>query len=78
MDSDVARRANYLVNEIKLQRIKGRAVVRVRYYRDEEVEARAVRRVRGAEIIGGRGMMQESDSRMRLSRSAEVALHVRR
>lgn len=33
--SDVARRANYLVNEIKLQRIKGRAVVRVWYYRYE-------------------------------------------
>lgn len=86
VNSDVARRANYLVNEIKLQRIKGRAVVRVWYYRDETKKKMekvgggesAAGEARGTKIIEGRGMMQESDSRMRLSRSAEVALHVRR
>lgn len=31
VDSDVSRRANYLVNEIKLERIKGRAVVRMQW-----------------------------------------------
>lgn len=32
VDSDVSRRANYLVNEIKLEWIKGRAVVRMQCY----------------------------------------------
>lgn len=51
VNSDVARRANYLVNEIKLQRIKGRAVVRVWYYRDET--KKKMEKVGGGESAAG-------------------------
>lgn len=78
VDSDVSRRANYLVNEIKLEWIKGRAVVRMQCYPRWWVRASRGGTVGDGKIIGGKGMVQESDSRMRLSRSAEVALHVRR
>lgn len=81
VDSDVSRRANYLVNEIKLEWIKGRAVVRMQCYPAKCGgcgHRGGTGTVGEGKIIGGKGMVLESDSRMRLSRSAEVALHVRR
>ena len=55
VDLDVSRRANYLVNEIKLEWIKGRAVVRVQCYPVRWLRASGGTVGKG-KIIGGKGM----------------------
>ena len=56
VDLDVSRRANYLVNEIKLEWIKGRAVVRVQCYPVRWWLRASGGTVGKGKIIGGKGM----------------------
>lgn len=56
VDLDVSRRANYLVNEIKLEWTKGRAVVRIQCYPVRWWARASGGTVGRGKIIGGKGM----------------------